>query len=229
MGKALIIKGADFSANGIPADFTHLEWISSTNTSGKYINSDIFWGNKTYSLDDELQFCIKLDANKLTDSSSSCYSPGSYINVNTQCYAWFAQTSTKFYFAKGGYLAISGNLFDNNWHTISINKTKVTIDGTEYAWTDTPTKLSPADQGVYNNIPVYLDCTSRTSSNGYNIGVNGGDEDAAKIAWVKYLRSGSLILDAIPVKRKSDNKICFYDKISGEYKVRNDGSNPLYG
>ena len=228
MGKALIIKGADFSANGIAADFTQLAWIGGATTSGGYINSGIFWGNKEYSLDDEMQFSVKLDATGL--STDNFYSIGAYINVNTRCLAWFKQSSVTFYFARNGNDTISPSvsLFDGQWHTISISKTKVKIDGTEYAWPAAPTQYPDAASSVYNNIPIYLDCASRSSGDGYN-SVIDGPSSAMKIAWVKYYRSGTMILDCIPVKRKSDDKVGFYDRISGEYKFRNDGSTPSYG
>lgn len=236
MGKSLIIKGADFSTNGIAPEYQKLAWIGASNESGKYIASGLYFGNKVGNLDEELEFSVTLDSSKLESSASgAAYSMGSGKNTPTTIKAWFASTFTDFYYGSngtGGTIAavskrISGlNLWDNQPHIIKINKNGGSYDGTDFAF-DVEPNLQGIQESDYNNTPIYLDCYSKPS--GGSMAVASATEDAEKIHWVKYRRNGVLILDAIPVRRNSDGKIGFYDLVNDEYHFRNNDSVPVYG
>lgn len=226
MGKALIIPGADFSANGIQPEYTRLAWIGAANSSANRINSGLFFGNKTGELDDEIEFSVSLDATKLNSGTTSCYSPGCGVNSYTNIKAWFTQSQTTVFFsgyndgsAKEVKIAFTGSLFDGSPHTIKINRYGGVVDGESKTFSNSP-NLDGIAESVYNNIPVYLDC---------NTAVDSDSQDAEKIHWVKYRRNGVLILDAIPVRRNSDGKIGFYDLVNDEYHFRNNDSVPVYG
>lgn len=228
MGKALIIKGANFSVNGIPAEFTKLAWLGGSTANNSYINSGIYWGNKVSAFDEELQFHFKLDATGL--QTNNFYSIGTKINDWSNCCAWLKADGTSAYFGNVSVGMTGVILFDGAWHTLSINKNGCIIDGVSYPFATAPTAYSgtnPAPSAVYGNNPIYLDCSSMNSGTTKNKYIDG-PSSAMKIAWAKYYRAGTCILDAIPVKRNDDNKICFYDRVTGEYLVRNDGSNPDY-
>lgn len=216
MGKTLIIKGADFSNYAVAADFTRLNWIGGSTSATSHIDSGIFWGNKVDSLEDELQFCATLDSTGL--STTNFYSMGTKVNSNTYCNVWFAPTQTTFYFANANVQA-PVSLFDGSQHTILLNKDGAAIDSNTYAFSTPPSQYS-GDSSVYDNIPIYLDSASKQNGNYYI----DGPTTAMKIHWVKYYRGTTLILDAIPVRRNSDNVVCLYDKVSGNYLTRNDGS-----
>ena len=47
--------------------------------------------------------------------------------------------------------------------------------------------------------------------------------------YTDYTDPTSLVVDAIPAKRLSDNKIGFYNLVNGEWLLRNNGTNPTYG
>ena len=237
MGKALIIKNADFSLNGMPSEFVRLSWIGGSTANESFINSGVFWGNKVSSFNDEMEFCVQLDATDLvTDNFRSM---GAKINDYTNCNVWFTQSDTGYFFGnvKGSTGASS---FDGEWHTIKLSKNGCVYDGTLHAFTkntvtnETQTEptiytgTSPAPSAVYGDIPIYIDCASnRANTSTKNLYIDG-PSSAMKIAWVKYRRNGTLILDAIPVKRKSDDKICFYDRVTGAYMGKNDNTNPTY-
>ena len=229
MGKALIIKDADFSINGIPAEFTRLSWIGGSTQNNQYINSGLFWGNKVDDLDDGIEFKFKLDDTSVTSDPVNFFSIGANINSNTYLCAWFRADATTIRFGNTS-LTLSGiMLFDNNWHTLLINKYGCVLDNVEYNFTTPPTPYEGDNPStVYGDIPIYLDCASRRGSNNEKNYYIEGPSSAMKMAWVKYYREESVILDAIPVKRRADNAICFYERVSGAYLLRNDGSTPAY-
>ena len=237
MGKSLIIKGADFSQNGIVPDYIKLDWIGASNASGKHIASDLYFGNKVGNLNEELEFCVSLYSSKLNEpETGTCYSMGSGVNTYTNIRVWFMRTATAFYFGgrpngSGGITSvmkqISGvSLWDNQPHVIKINRNGGSYDGNAFTFDAEPT-LEGVDSGSWNNVPIYLDCYSTQGSG--NNAIASETEDAERIHWVKFRRDDSLILDEIPVMRTEDEKVGFYDKITCTYKFRNDDSTPAYG
>ena len=236
MGKSLIIKGADFSQNGIVPDYIKLDWIGASNAQNKYIPSGIMFGAGIGELEDELEMCVSLDASKLNEGTTSASSCGAQKNTNAIIKAWIQSSKVTLYFASASVndsrstvsKDVSVNLWDGNRHTIIINKTGGSIDGTAYSFDNTP-DLDGLSTDIVANAQIYLDSYSLTASNGYNSVVNSDTEDALKIHCVKYRRNNTLILDAIPVMRTDDDKVGFYDKVTGTYKFRNDDSTPAYG
>lgn len=216
MGKTLIIKGANFANHAVSTDFTRLNWIGGSTSQSSHIDSGIFWGNKVCSLEDEIQFGVTLSSTGLT--TTNFYSMGTKVNSNTYLHAWFTPTQTQIYFANVS-VQVPQVLFDGNQHTIIINKTGGMIDTTAYPFATAPSQYS-GDSSVYDNIPIYLDCASKQNGN-YAI---DGPTTAMKIHWIKYYRGNTLLLDVIPVRRNSDNAVCLYDRVSGNYFTRNDGS-----
>ena len=236
MGKAIIIKGADFSVNGIAPTFQRLSWIGVTTKDnrddgaehGQYISSGI---NMTINT----RLIIECTFDNV---AHSVISPGCNYSTNTQLYFW----------AQGGYLYAYAppNLnmrtisspWDGNRHVLEICKGWVKVDGETFSWATTPSNTGQVS-------PIYLDCSSlpdNSSQSGqyantsaYNL-VEGVKEPLAgvfKIHNVKiysdYTDETSLVMDAIPVKRYSDNVVCFFNAVTGEYHERNNGSTPEYG
>lgn len=230
MGKALIIKDADYSTNGIPAEFTRLSWIGGSIQNNQYINSGLFWGDKEDGLDDGIEFKFKLDATSVTTDPVNFFSIGANINSNTYLCAWFRIDATSIRFGNTS-LTLSGViLFDGNWHTLLINKYGCVLDNVNHTFATPPTPYDGSNPDeVYGDIPIYLDCASRRGSNNEKNYYIDGASSAMKIAWVKYYRGDYLILDAVPVKRRSDNAICYYERVTGNYLLRNDGTTPAYG
>lgn len=236
MGKSLIIKGADFSVNGIAAEYQRLSWVGMPIVPGVYTDSGIIFANADPNNPyDELEFCITIDSSKITHEEggweSGFRSMGSAYNTMTTCHVWFGYSFVAFIFdgkqsQKSTYSYRT--LSDGNQHTFKINRSGGTIDDDSTTFIfDSPADLTQYSAAQLASGSVYLD--SRRVSSGSENYLHASSEDAVKIHWVKYRRNGEVILDAIPVKRNSDNKIGFYDKVSGQYMFRNDGSTPAYG
>lgn len=62
------------------------------------------------------------------------------------------------------------------------------------------------------------------STNGANTGVRLKN---IKI-YSDYEDTSSLVVDAVPVKRETDNKVCLFDKVTRTYLFTNDSENPLF-
>ena len=76
---------------------------------------------------------------------------------------------------------------------------------------------------------IGLDCYYANISAADGLAKCSNDYTELFIAEVKaWGANGVLKVDAIPVKRTSDNVVCFYNTINGEYYTRNDGSTPSY-
>lgn len=235
MGKALIIPGADFSANGIQPEFTRLAWNGTPIQPNVYTNSGIFFANKDVNNPyDELEFCLTIDSEKIQDDSewsSGFRSLGSGYNIQTNCYIWFGKTFCAFYFGGTNKQSSSysySSLSDGSRHTFVINRYggKIDDDSTTFAF-DSPVDLSEYNPAAMTSGRIYLDARSLVNQGSDYLHATA--EDAVKIHWVKYRRNGVLILDAIPVRRNSDGKIGFYDFVNDEYHFRNNDSVPVYG
>lgn len=224
MGKALIIRGADFSINGITPEHTRLNYICGSTDGNSHIDTNIKWGNNTCSLDDELEFSITLDSTGL--GSVGLYTVGANVNINTRCCAWILTSGLVSVYFANATQQYSVNLYDGNPHTIIINKNGANIDGQSYVFSTPPTRYS-GDSEVYTNIPIYIDSASKKTVQEKNTTLPIAT--AMKIHYVKYRRNGALMLDAVPVSRTVDNVVCYYDRVQGVYMTRNDGSTPVYG
>lgn len=243
MGKRLIVTGADFSVNGIEPEFWRLAWIGGTTknsadsqsgetidlSQGQYISSGV-----------EANINTRMVTEFILDSSThSCYLTGCVSPVPASLYAW-AQSAK---IVAGMAYDVSGQspaanskdifkvLWDGNKHTIDISKNKIVLDGTNYSWEHTPDRNSSTVVA-----PLYLDCCSFPYMGNYNSKApqhGSGEDSYLKICRVKiyndYADPSSLVVDAIPCKRVSDNKVGFYNLVNGEYFFRNNGSTPDFG
>lgn len=244
MGKSLIIKGENFAANGIAPEFRRLSWIGVTTkdsrddeegstTHGQYINSGAIMTINTKLI---VEFT-------LSTTAYSIMLPGSRYSNPTCLHAWAQPSAFIVYMGYGtspdvDVMSISANLWDGKKHVVEISKGAVVLDGTTHSWSVTPNNTGQGPS------PIYLDCASLAYNPGSSQYANTAAYQtvegtrvplpgAAKIHNVKiysdYTDETSLIVDAIPVKRLSDNVVCFYNAANGEYCERNNGSTPEYG
>ena len=235
MGKALIIKGADFSVNGISPEFIRLSWIGMSTSNGSYqatpqgqfISSGIFT-----TLDMRLVVVAEF-----VDENFAAILPGCDYNTISTARARANATYTSAVFGRTSSDVASVDaggkkLWDGGTHTIDLSRVGLSVDGTLFEFSNAPTSMS---EGI-----IYLDSASKSSSGHYNtaarLTIDGADTPltgAVKIKNVRiysdYTDNSSLVMDAIPVKRLSDNVVCFYNKVAGTYHVRNNGSTPEYG
>ena len=235
MGKRLIVTGADFSVNGIPTEYQVLAWIGGTTknyadteagvdlSQGQYISSGI---NTTINTRIVTEFI--LDAN--TVGTKSCYLTGCANPTPAALYVWPqpAKTLVGFAYQTGtttaNIMELQESLWDSERHVTDISKGKIVIDSAETAWTSTPDKGSSTTTG-----PIYLDCCYQPSSGGYNTKAPEGVKICRVKVYTDYSDPTSLVVDAIPAMRLSDNKIGFYNLVNGEWLLRNNGTNPTYG
>lgn len=216
MGKSLIIKGADFSKNGIVPDFIQLDWIAGTDTDDRYIASNI-------SLVDGMKQEMEVTAAALVTpviATHQSYTPTSANNTNSKFNAWIAGTFVDIAYGATSHRYSTPIIGDGKKHKLYWSKTTVkfdeeesTIDGEiTYAGTR-PLGLDSYYDGVTNK---WKACTSNTTQIRIHMVKVWGPNDV-------------LLMDAIPVKRTADNVVCFYDLVQDMYFERNDGSTPTYG
>ena len=235
MGKSLIIKGANFSTNGIAPTFRRLSWIGGSTKngldqstpSGQYINSGV---QSTINTKIIVEFTLDSTAHSVWICG------GNTNNVSSICF-WAQSSSTVFYMSvvngqsSTNSLTISQSLWDGNKHVVEISKEKVVLDGITHNFA-TASSYSGSTTGE-----IYLDCVAQSSANNYNSRAYDSTQEVAltnavKIHNVKvytdYQDESSLAVDAIPVKRIADDVVCFYNAVNGEYLERNNGSTPEY-
>ena len=217
MGKSLIIKGADFSNNGIVPDFIQLDWIEGSDTDRVGIVSNIL--NKD-TLSAEWEFTCWKDPSA-TPQQTNTSLPGNQINVNSAIYGWAINSGFYVYWGNGKHTFKP--VYANAKHIAFSSKAKMKLDNTEYVPETQPTWSSGSNYIgldcyiVYDHGPVISKLESNPSMS------------KIKIHGVKIWDGETLVLDVIPVKRTSDNVVCFYDKVQDMYFERNDGSTPVYG
>lgn len=218
MGKSLIIKGADFSQNGIVPDFIQLDWIEGSDTDGRGIVSNIL--NKD-TLSIEWEFTCWKDQSA-TPQQTSTHLPGNRTNILSNIDGWSKNNSLTVNWGNGAHNFTS--VYDNVKHTVFSSKEKMKLDNTEYV---------PETQPTWSNgsRTIGLDCAFKNSSDGIVIGRLEDNPlySKIKIHGEKIWDNATLVLDVIPVKRTVDNVVCFYDKVQDIYFERNDGSTPNYG
>jgi hypothetical protein len=218
MGKSLIIKGADFSQNGIVPDFIQLDWIEGSDTDGRGILSNIL--NKV-NLSYECIFTCWKDPSA-TPQQTSVYLPGNDMNTNSRLGGWSISGSLHVYWGTGDHSFSA--VYDNAKHIVFSSKAKMKLDNTEYV---------PETQPTFSNAGGYigLDCKASYANGNVYIGrlVPHSSSSKIKIHGIKIWDGETLVLDVIPVKRTADNVVCFYDKVQDRYFERNDGSTPVYG
>lgn len=221
MGKKIIIKGADFSANGIAPEFQKLKCIISA-SSTQTMRSPI-----------SMPAIGRVVIDMAVSLTGSIYNLFGYLTNTTthpeeQMYLSAVYGASPYYsggFGMLGYINKSGAqvttdvIKDKARHTIDFSRYALKVDGTSIAISQSPSTQNSVPFGIFG-VASYL---------GVNSDAIGR---SVKLYGVKmysdYQNEDSLILDAIPVKRLSDNKICLYDKISGEYIYTKDETNPDY-
>ena len=217
MGKSLIIKGADFSQNGIVPDFIQLDWIEGSDTQGRGIVSNIL--NKN-TLSVEWTFTCWKDSSATTRQVST-YLPGNAINVNSGITGWSKNGAITVNWGNGTHDFSS--VYDNAKHIVFSSKAKMKLDNTEYVPETQPTWSSGSNY-------MGLDCRYTWGSGAViNRLIEFPSYSKIKIHGIKIWDGETLVLDVIPVKRTADNVVCFYDKVQDIYFERNDGSTPVYG
>lgn len=219
MGKKLIIKGADFSINGIAPEYTLLNWVKS-NGESNYFNTGVYRTDNT-----KLEVTFSIPGDILTDDTSKDYQLcGSFGNSNSTLLLRYRVNS-----ASGGnreIMAIVGNLqnvrmmsakiTDTNIHVTSIDKVNAIIDGSIT---------------LCSKFGTYMDMTADATVPIYILGAQLDKQSLLQIHEVKiysnYADQSSLIKDYVPVKR-ADGTICMLEKIGVTY-LEAVGGNPLYG
>lgn len=216
MGKSLIIKGADFSQNGIVPNFIKLDWIAGTDTVDRYIASNI-------SLVDGMKQEMEITAAALVTpviSTHQANTPTSANNAHSLFNAWITGAFVDINYGSASYRFNTSIIGDGKKHKLYWSKTQVkfdeeesTIDGTLSYLGSSPLGLDSYYEGGKHK---WLKCTSDTTQ--------------TRIHRVKVWDANDvLLMDAIPVKRIADNVVCFYDLVQDMYFERNDGSTPTYG
>lgn len=219
MGKSIIIKGADFSANGIAPEFVKLKCIVST-ASTQVIKSIVNFPANGQII---ASMATPSTTNRIFRMLGAEF--GNSANFKNQFYIYQfnsanSLTGCVFYVnVQSPYKVIANGFQDGNMHTITLDRTGGKIDNGNKVTAEVQTttqSISKTNFGIFG-VVRYLE-------NDVSVGV--------KCYGVKILSDrdnpNSIILDAIPVKRLSDNAICLFDKISGEYLLTEDGTNPDY-
>lgn len=237
MGKALVIKGVNYSANSIQTDIQRLSWIGlsdqdatfENSPNGRYISSGV-----TFNTDVRLSVTFKTDTEK-----HSMRLPGTRFSTNATVHAWVQPGAVQVFFGSYG-LSPNINLIQRNldiWdggiHTIDISRLRATIDDHSILWDH---EINPMES---SSVPLFLDCASigdekiNTYAQAlYNEEISPLPE-VVKIQnvkiWTDCESEETLIIDAVPAMRLSDGAVGFYNLINGEFLLRNDGSTPSYG
>lgn len=216
MGKSLIIKGADFSQNGIVPDFIKLDWIAGTDTDNRYIASNI-------SLVDGMKQEMEVTAAALITPvipTHQSRTPTSANNTNSQFNAWIAGTFVAIYYGSASHRFNTPIIGDGKKHKLYWSKTTVKFDEEE---STIDGKITYA-----GTIPLGLDSYYEGTTSTWMVCTSNNTQ--IRIHRVKVWNANDvLLMDAIPVKRTADNVVCFYDLVQDMYFERNDGSTPVYG
>lgn len=223
MGKSLIIKGADFSQNGIAPEFIQLDWVSSRNNN-QYFNTNLVRSGKMklvieFSLTDALlnndnigNRCGLIGCNASTNDND--YFNLFWLPYSNSDKALYGVTKSN----NAGWYSADSQIKNTNKHIAELDSSKFVLDGTLIKSTVNPVVTA----GTYK---IYV--------MGINDAINNLKYCYAHIHSAKiysdYEDNSSLILDVIPVKRTEDDKVCLYDKVSQSYIYTNDDVNPNYG
>lgn len=211
MGKSLIIKGADFSANGIVPEFFELKSIIAT-AGTQFITSPVNFPKNGKCVFDAV-------ISQETPYIFGFNEPRTGVTAHTnQLKSNYANNAFGVYF--GGIFKTANITYDVR-KTFSVTNWEFKENGSLKAARDSTTPEPTEDSVPFGIFGIV------TGGYGTPLVAIGYKLHSFKMYSDKD-DDTSLILDAIPVKRLSDNKICLYDKISGEYLLTNDGTNPDY-
>ena len=247
MGKSMIIKGANFAPMRIESGFQKIDYIGLSDKNGeetgigRYIYSGVDNSSNT-------RMSVKFETAEggEDDIYNNIVIAGTQCDVRSVMRICLNSNNVTISFGSyGGMLLqenkkeITENIWDGNEHTIDFCIDFYKIDNRSWNWNNN-NNLNIGDWGG----PIYLDCASCLPRDGYNTYISSDqaqkrisnydvfDASCVKLReikiWENYSLESSLVVDAIPVIRKKDNIVCFYNKVNGEYLVRNDGSIPSY-
>lgn len=223
MGKKLIIRGADFSENGISPDYQELAWIGSgaTDTSIHILTG----------LTSDCKVIVTFDffAAKVKNAPTATYPIGI---VASGVYFTVAQVGSDVYgYYEGGstYARVANtNIGNGNTTVVELSKLGVKVGTKALVAPNNPISTK-------YNIPYFgldMGCNAVGKALAGAISADAADP-AMRLRSVKIYADeadeSSLIVDAIPVKRKEDGVVCLYNKVDGTYIERVDGTQPAYG
>ena len=219
MGKSLIIKGADFSANGIAPDFEELKCIVATSAS-QFIESPVAFTPRSRLVAEFAVSNLTNVGNIFGFSSNTTLYPEENFHFLTIVNPSYFSGSYGLlgYMNKKGAQALTTSVSDLAKHTLDVST---------YALTAVSTDITiSAETSTQNSVAFGIFGTSGYTSTAKDVLVG------LKLYRVKlysdYENANSLVLDCIPVKRLADNKICLYDMVSGAFLMTNDGTNPNF-
>lgn len=220
MGKKIIIKGADFSINGMQDEsmYTLLNWIGIASTATSFYNS----GYKPKA-NTRVEATLSVDTTK--------YSSVSYNRVvgsGAQIYGRFflsiaSATSSQAYVGNGQPSPLSSSsYFDGLPHIFIISKDGYKIDESELKTTGDRTFIE-------TEFPFGLNAALDSMSACKTYAWKSATDTPVKVHKVTFYEDDAIVHNFIPVMIKASGEICFYDTITGNYISSNDGTQPLYG
>lgn len=221
MGKKLIVRGADFSENGISPDYQKLAWVGNGDTNTSYfrltgLTSDCkiiitfdFFKAKVYNTPSSVNIFGAVIANKYFTA----------LQTTSDVYGYFGTSSNTARVA-------NTNIGDGTTATVELSKLGIKVNTKTIVAPTTPIETK-------FDIP-YFGLDAAASATGAAVTRSASNADPAmRIRSVKIYSDvsddTSLIVDAIPVKRKEDGVVCLYNKVDGTYIERVDGTQPAYG
>lgn len=182
---------------GTDLPYIKLEYIQASGT--QYINTGHKASQATKT--EMLVETINLTGTFVPFGSRGYYSNDYIIGINytSKNYIQY-NTNTAIYTSDG-----SSSVLLNTLMTVSLDNTKGRI-----TYNNTNIDMTPIDTGSFScPVNLYLGCLNDNGTIKY--------AQAYKLYSCKIYDGATLIRDYIPVKRKSDNAICLYDKISEEF------------
>lgn len=211
MGKKIIIKGADFSRNALPKEYTVLSWIQAT-SGGQTFESNVL---RTQNMKLEATFAVPADY--VIPTTSWDYMAGNpssgdsniYLgyNNNKRCYGYIQGISVN--------TSTSGLINDNNFHVVAVSDDGIELDGVIKG-----TFSGSTTMGGDATSPLFF------------VGMGAQYPSALRFSefkvWSDKDDPSSLILHLKPVK-KSDGTVCLINVLTGDYLYTMNGTNPNYG
>lgn len=227
MGKKLIIKGADFSANCIGKDeYNRLLWVMSNSTNQHFELPTKVSANKRIEIDFSVpQSLLDLDPTE-TVRHHTCGSVGDTADIFIAFFKYSTNPSGMpnnnmicgFCIANDKY---AGKITDTNMHTVSICRNSIQLDN------NTAIDISSDNSSLDNSETATknlwcMGCNAATGGQSSDIHIHGIR------VYSDYTDNGTIEINAFPVKKTSNNKVYMYESVNGIYIPTSDGNDPLY-
>lgn len=193
--------------NGIPSEYTELEYIQSSGS--QYIDT-----GRVPNMDDIIEQKFQKTGNSQTTCSWYGSMPASSVVVPRICIGSYNGTGQTLTFFASSNNTNNLAVGDTNIHTLRFQTTGVreftyTLDGVTNA------VRAPSTTNMYE--PAVQLTSYLFARHGTN-GVQTYDNEGTKIYYHReYLANGTIVLDMIPAKRNSDNKLGMYDRVSQRF------------